>query len=150
MSAQSNREALRKLSSKFPPPPEVERIIKKNLRADKDISAAIVGTALVEAALEKLLIAKFKNRNANLIGQLFKNRGPLTDFHSKILIASAFGIITPNQAEELHSLKAIRNAFAHTKVEISFEHELVEIETKSLVMLQAIKRAQKSQSTNFL
>ena len=75
----SNREALRKLSSKVPPKPEIERIIN-GLRDEPDLAAAITGAAIAEAALERLLISKFKSRNGNLIGQLFKNRGPLMDF----------------------------------------------------------------------
>ncbi len=65
------------------------------------------------------------------------------DLHSKILIALAFGVITSNLAEELHSIRSIRNAFAHAKAPLSFDHELLAGEIKSLRMLNAIKRAEK-------
>ena len=74
-----------------------------------------------------------------MIGQIFLNRGPLSDFHSKILVANAFGIITNPAAEDMHSLKTIRNTFAHAKVPISFDHELVEREVNSLKMLSAMR-----------
>jgi DNA-binding MltR family transcriptional regulator len=138
----SNREALRKLSRKFPAPPEIERIMN-DLRGEKDISVAIVASAITEASLEKLITQKFKTKRPALVGQIFHNRGPLADFHSKILIANAFQIITSNMAEELHSIKTIRNTFAHTKVPISFDHELIAREISSLKMLTAIKNVEK-------
>ena len=101
--------------------------------------AAITGSAIAEASLERLLVSKFQNRDANLIGQLFKNRGPLMDLHSKILIAHAFGLITAPMAEEFHSVKAIRNAFAHSKMPLDFEHEIIGREVRSLRMGAAIR-----------
>jgi len=138
----SNREALRKLSRKFPAPPEIERIMN-DLRNEKDISVAIVASAIAEASLEKLITQKFKTKCSTLIGQIFKSSGPLADFHSKILIANAFQIITSPLAEELHSIKTIRNTFAHAKVPISFDHELIVREINSLKMLTAIKTVEK-------
>jgi hypothetical protein len=67
----------------------------------------------------------------------------LVDFHSKILIAEAFQIITSNMAEELHSIKTIRNTFAHAKVPISFDHELIAREINAIKMLRAIKNVEK-------
>ena len=42
-------------------------------------------------------------------------------------------------AEDLHSLRAIRNTFSHAKVPISFNHELNGREVASLKMLIAMK-----------
>ena len=134
----SNRAALRKLSRKFPTPPEIEKIMD-SLREGTDLSIAITATAILEASLERLLKKKFKIKNKRLTSQIFLNRGPLCEFHSKILVANAFGIITSTLAEELHSLRAIRNTFSHAKVPISFNHELIEREVASLKMLIAIK-----------
>lgn len=134
----SNRAALRKLSRKFPAPPEVEKIID-SLREGTDLSIAITATAILEASLERLLIKKFKIKNKRLTGQIFLNRGPLSEFHSKILIANAFGVITSSIAEQMHSLTAIRNTFAHAKVPISFNHELIGGEVASLKMLIAMR-----------
>jgi len=139
----SNREALRRLSRKYPTPPEIERLLE-GLRDSADMLAAITATAILEAALEKLISAKFKAKREALIGQIFLNRGPLSDFHSKILIANAFGIITSRMAEELHSLKAVRNVFAHAKVEISFDHELIKREVDSSGMLNAMRAVEKT------
>lgn len=133
-----NREALRKLSRKFPAPPEIDRIMA-DLRDQKDISVAIVAASIAEASLERLIATRFKCRDKDLLGRIFLNQGPLADFHAKILAAQAFGIITENMAEELHSIKVIRNTFAHAKILIDFDQELVAREIASLKMLTAIK-----------
>jgi len=114
-----------------------------DLRGEKDISVAIVASAIAEASLQKLITQKFRTKSSALIGQVFKSGGPLADFHSKILIANAFQIITSTLAEELHSIKTIRNTFAHAKVPISFDHELIAREINSLKMLNAIKKVEK-------
>ncbi|MER8422449.1 hypothetical protein [Mesorhizobium sp. M1403] len=142
----SNREALRKLSRKVPSKPEIDAIMN-GLSSEPDLATAITGAALAEAALENLLIGKFKHSSPNLIGQLFLNRGPLMDFHSKILVAQAFGVITSSMAEEFHSIKAIRNAFAHSKVPLGFDHEIIGREVTSMAMGAAIRKKTDSAHT---
>ncbi len=132
----SNREALRRITRKFPAPPELEKILA-DLRSHADISVAIIGAALVDAALERLITTRFISKEANLIGRIFLNRGPLSDFDSKILVAEAFGIITSRIGHELHILKAVRNAFAHSKMPLSFEYDLIDKELKTSFLMAA-------------
>jgi DNA-binding MltR family transcriptional regulator len=133
----SAREALRRLSRRHPAPAELEKILN-DLMSAPDMSVAIVSAALVEAMLEKLLQSRFVSSDPNLIGRIFNNRGPMSDFDSKILIAHAFGFITDDIAADLHSLQAIRNAFAHAKVQISFDHDIIGREIASLKMRDEI------------
>jgi DNA-binding MltR family transcriptional regulator len=143
----SNRDALRKLSRKLPASPEIEKIME-SLKDDTDLSIAIIASAIVEASLEKLLIQKFECKDSSLIGQIFLNKGPLTDFHSKIIIANAFGILTSPLANELHSIKSIRNAFAHSTSALSFDNELIKTEIDSLKMLGSIRGVEVDTGTN--
>ena len=133
----AKRDALRKLSRKIPTPPEVEEIMT-NLRKDTDIAVAIVASALVEAALERLLAAKFVIKNDDLLNRLFQNEGPLSNFNGKILVAQAFGIITSPLAEEMHTIRAIRNAFAHAKVPITFDNDVVFHEVSGLKLITSM------------
>src|ERR1700737_1737902 len=105
-----------------------------SLRNKSDTETAIVAAAICESYLEELLKVKFKHRDPNMEGRIFLNRGPLSDFDSKILIALAFAVITSPLADEMHSIQAIRNAFAHTKVHIDFNNEFFDREKKSLRM----------------
>src|ERR1700693_5634122 len=144
----SNRAALRRLSRKLPAPPEVAEIME-NLRKKSDTESAIVAAAICESYLEELLKAKLKYRDPNIEGRIFLNRGPLSDFDSKILIARAFAIITSPLAEEMHSIQAIRNAFAHTKVHIDLNHELIDREIKNLRMPTSMLLAQTASEPSF-
>jgi len=135
----SSRDALRKLSRKKPSRPEIEKIID-SLAAEPDLSCAMLASALVESALEKLILTKFYSKRKEMISSIFMNRGPLMDFNSKILIAEAFGIITGPMAQEFHSIRVIRNAFAHTNIPLDFGNEIIEREVKSMAMGSAIRR----------
>jgi len=136
----SSRDALRRLSRKIPTPPEVDQILE-SLRGEKDMSVAIVASALMDAALERLLIKRFKSKNKELEGRLFQNNGPLSSLNGKILVAHAFGIITSPLAEEMHSIRAIRNTFAHGKLPVSFSSEEVAREVAVLRLARAPKVA---------
>lgn len=107
----SKRDALRALSKKFPTPQEVKSILD-DLRNEPDRVVAIVAAALSEFFLERAIISHLKSKEPSLVGELFNNRGPMAEFHSKILIAQAFGVISANHAKEYHRIKVIRNVFA--------------------------------------
>jgi hypothetical protein len=43
------------------------------------------------------------------------------DFYSKIIVASAFGVISERAAGELSIIRNVRNVFAHATANLSFE-----------------------------
>lgn len=134
----SNRDALRKLTKKFPPPQEVKSIMDA-LRDESDLSAAIIASALLESALEKFLIGRMREKEPRLLGQLFENRGPLSDFNGKILCAVAFGVLSVPAGEHFQAIRHIRNAFAHSRVPISFETPQVRKEIDGFGAIRAMK-----------
>ena len=134
----SNRDALRKLSKQFPPPKEVKNIMD-TLQKENDRSAAIVSASLLETTLEKNLIAAMREKDARLLGQMFENRGPLSDFNGKILVAVAFGVISPAMGDHFQSIRHIRNAFAHARVPITFETSQVRREIDSFGAIKAMR-----------
>jgi hypothetical protein len=76
-----------------PTPPEIEKTMKI-LEGKNDIHVAIIAVSIIESTLEKLLISRLSNRDKPFVDSLFQNRGPMSDFNSKILIAEAFGLLT--------------------------------------------------------
>ncbi len=135
----SSRDALRKLTRKFPTELEIEHIIK-GLAQESDLSAVIIGTALVEGLLEALLIHKFHVQSSILNGQLFTNRGPLSDFNGKILISLAIGVIDEVFADELHSLRTIRNAFSHSKIPLTFDNAVIKKELSKIKLTNVLRK----------
>lgn len=137
----SNRDALRKLSKKFPPPPELKETLDA-LYEGSDLNAAIVGTALIEAGLERLLVGCLASNDKTLPGKLFENRGPLSDFNSKILTGQAFGMISEGMAQELHTIRHIRNVFAHSRVPVTFDTPQVAKEVRESGMMKAMAKVE--------
>lgn len=116
----ATKDPLKKLMRRFPAPAELESLLD-NLADGDDRTIAITGASILEAILERFLKRKLVVCDDTLAGQLFYNRGPLSDFHGKIVIAQAAGYITPALASELLLVKSVRNAFAHSVIGISFE-----------------------------
>lgn len=56
----------------------------------------------------------------------------------KIVIAVAFGVISPQMGEHFQSIRHIRNAFAHARLPISFDTPQVAKEISELGTVKAI------------
>lgn len=136
----AKRDPLKQLIRKFPAPKELEGIMK-SLSQETDRSAAIIAAGVIEGLLEKIIIHKLTNKDSNLVGQLFNNRGPMSDFHSKILIASAFGIISKNAEQDLTKIKTIRNVFAHAIHAISFDIPEIDNEIRGFICIGAMYKS---------
>ncbi|WP_375764543.1 hypothetical protein ACE10X_21270 [Bradyrhizobium sp. Pha-3] len=132
------RDALRELSRRLPAPREVEKIFD-GLQNKDDLHTGIVAVSIVEATLEKLIVTRLKRTDKEFLNRLFQNMGPLSDFNSKILTGEAFGILTRPLADELHVMRAIRNAFAHAKMLISFSDEPISQEVSRLKLTRSIQ-----------
>ena len=142
----SNRAALRKLARQRPEASEATKILK-GLRHSSDLSAVIVGASLVESCLEHIIVQSISNEDPKLIGRLFDNYGPLSTFESKILIAQAYRVISKPQAEEIQTIRVIRNTFAHARHAVSFDDPPVKNEINTFKMLVAMRSVQKDYDT---
>lgn len=109
------------------------------LHKESDHTAAIVAASLVESVLERLLITSFTNKSKQLVPLLFDNRGPLSDFNSKILIADAYKVKGAS-CSELHRVRHIRNCFAHARELVTFETEEIAGEVDDFAAAQAVRK----------
>jgi hypothetical protein len=116
----AKKDALRALGRRLPTPPEFREILD-SLHEQTDLAIAVIGAATLESILEKLIAKSLPSLTPVLEGSIFKNRGPLSDFESKVLIAVALSIIPQGFAEKINCIRKIRNTFAHATVPISFE-----------------------------
>jgi len=133
----ASKDPLKKLMRQFPAPAELEQMLATLGQGD-DRTIAIVGASVLEAILERFIQRRLAFCDSTLAGQLFYNRGPLSDFHGKIIVAQACGYITSPMAKELLLIKSIRNAFAHAVVGISFETPEVRKKLDESLMLNAM------------
>jgi DNA-binding MltR family transcriptional regulator len=93
------------------------------LRRQGHGSIVMQATAILEYDLERCLVRKFRPLNSELKKRLFDAYGPLSTFAAKIDLAFALDIMAEAAHKELHKMRKIRNAFAHSKKGLSLETE---------------------------
>jgi hypothetical protein len=109
-------------------PPEYDDIIALSEALSKEqqpITTAILGAVLVELHQERLLRFKLKHGDDETWKMLTADNGPLGSFHSKIAMGYALGIYDKDMRGDLNIVRNIRNAFAHSKKLIQFDHPAV-------------------------
>lgn len=119
----------KKVNAMLPMPSSVRRHwrILRELEQQTDRGVAIIGAAYIEERLEETLLALFTDRietvkyeNQKVSKRLFKGTGPLTSLSAKIDTAFALGMLGDHSFQDLHLIRDIRNAFAHTSDPLTF------------------------------
>jgi hypothetical protein len=90
-----------------------------------DRGAAIVFTSLLERSLEGALVSHFTISEVEATKLFAYPAGPLANFSAKIAMGLALGIYDGRMERDLKLIKHIRNAFAHARIELSFENDAV-------------------------
>lgn len=90
---------------------------------------AIVGAALLDHLLEQVLRHHMITKPEET---LFGAYGPLSSFSAKIDIAKSLGILTAGEASDLHRVRKIRNAFAHSLEDLSFRDTSIRSHVRQL------------------
>jgi len=85
--------------------------------------AVIMAGALLENALEHLLVSKFQPLDGDRHKALFsiESGSPLSTFGAKTNTAFAMGLISENMRKDLSTLISLRNLFAHSLADIDFD-----------------------------
>ena len=86
--------------------------IIQEIEAQTDRAAALIAAAYLEERLRAALDAR-TCRYANVENEFYRSSGPLGSFSARIDLALLLGIIEPQVHKFLHTIKDIRNAFAH-------------------------------------
>ncbi|MFN9871052.1 MAG: hypothetical protein ACK55E_06390 [Cyanobacteriota bacterium] len=95
---------------------EEARCVAMGMLRERGRGAVLVGVARMDAALESLLCSAL----APPLGSetLFHTDRPLGSFGAKIALAARLGLIDAGVEQSLHSLRRVRNAFAHSTAEV--------------------------------
>ena len=91
---------------------EEARSVALGMLRERGRGAVLVGVARVDAALEALLKAALAPPRGS--ETLFHTDRPLGSFGAKIALAARLGLIDAAVEQSLHSLRRVRNAFAHS------------------------------------
>jgi hypothetical protein len=120
------------MASKWPETKEeIEQIFNEAL-SQNDRTAAIILGSVVELNLQEAIQGRWPPISNTLRETIFDGYGPLADFSSKIDVGFAMGIFGPQTRTDLHSIRWIRNRFAHSMGSITFETDKIAERTKQI------------------
>lgn len=94
-------------------------------QAESDRGAALVGAALLDARLERLLLSHMLPGKL-AIELVTGGNEPLGTFSARINASHVLGLITAAERQDLNIIRAIRNEFAHREHEITFTDQKIE------------------------
>jgi hypothetical protein len=97
---------------------EAARSIALQMLEERGRGAVLVGVARVDAALERLLQAVMAP-DTERDDRLFRPDSPLGSLGVKVALARRLGLIDEPVEQALHSLRRVRNAFAHSTASAS-------------------------------
>jgi len=95
---------------------EEARSVALGMLRERGRGAILVGVARVDSALEALLKAALAPPSGS--ETLFHTDRPLGSFGAKIALAARLGLIDAAVEQSLHSLRRVRNAFAHSTAQV--------------------------------
>lgn len=101
---------------KLPRTPEEVALRRQNyidaIGREADRGCVLVAASVLDEGLEQLLRAEMPD-DAKLLGDLFRNSGPLATFWARSRVAFALGYISKDTFEDLEIIREVRNRFAH-------------------------------------
>jgi hypothetical protein len=101
-----------------------QRIVANEIERQSDRSAAVIAGAFLEYRLEEAIKAALE-RNIDIENRMFKGPGPLASFSAKIDIGFLLGLYNDGVRRKLHTIKEVRNRFAHSMQPITFRSQAV-------------------------
>jgi hypothetical protein len=131
MTRSRGRPTIREISYVKPTSEEKSQLPDAAVKGEP-IVTAILGAAMIELELETLLRQRFSRITDSTWATMVRENGPFSTFDQKITAAFAFRIFDEVTKENLKIVKNIRNAFAHAKKLIDFDHELVAAELEKI------------------
>lgn len=124
MSTKSVFKRLRALSSLRLDVGDLRGLLSRDGHA-QDALTVIRGCGLVEDGLQLCLENKLIDMSSDRSSRVFGDRGPLGSFSDRILMARVLDLITEDEHDRLTALRHLRNAFAHSRNDLTFEEPTV-------------------------
>ena len=114
-------------------PSEKDRVrFREAMNSPSDLDSAIIQAIEVEYVLESFIISRLYRQDKATIDILCQDNGALGTFFAKIGIGYAMGLFNTETMEYLNTIRRIRNAFAHSRKEISFSTPLIRLELATI------------------
>ena len=111
--------------------------ILAELRKQEDRGAAVIGAAMLEDCLTAAIRARFEP-NLKIENAFFKGMGPLATFSAKIDLSLLMGLTNDQFHNWLHTIRHVRNQFAHDKRPTTFNSQRIKARCANLLSLERI------------
>lgn len=122
-----------------PTEPEEVRRFADEIRTQSDRGSALVAAAFIENVLEAALKSKLTRHSSALFEKIFEQQGgALRTFSAKIDLAYAIDLIDAQSYKDLGEIKHIRNEFAHSFEQLSFDRSPIRNRVERLHWHQAV------------
>jgi hypothetical protein len=147
----SPRFKAKKKASAAPVPRTLRDLIRKDpsleqwneawdeIRSGTPRAAAVLAAAFVQSAIIFALRQRFLEQPPFDIDRLLEPPGPLSSFYGCIEIGLAIGAYGPIIYNDLHTIRRIRNGFAHAMIPLTFDTPEVILELDQFRYLNLIK-----------
>lgn len=106
-------------------------LLRNEFKGASDRAIAIVAGAFLDEVLTDLL-REFLVPDAASDKKIFEGTGFLSTFSSKIEIAFRLGLVSNKEYKTLHTIRSIRNEFAHKLSELSFSTQSIKARCKNI------------------
>lgn len=111
---------------------DTQDILRAEFAGSSERAAAIVGAAYLDELLTNLLNVFMVPDTAKKDKEIFSGNGPLSTFSSKINMSWKLGLISDRERTIFHSVRSIRNDFAHKLTGISFADDAIKQKVSSI------------------
>jgi DNA-binding MltR family transcriptional regulator len=99
------------------------------LRGESDAALVVLGTSYIDTKITEAWKRNLRGKSNAALDALFENTGPLSTMSAKIRLAHGLDWITDNLAIDLHTVRKIRNEFAHDP----YKHRLEDPGSQKLI-----------------
>lgn len=97
---------------------------RTSISQETDRGAVLMSAAFLDDRLKQLIEARLVE-DKKICSQAFDFNGPLGTFSSRINFSYLIGILPKNARADLHTIRAVRNQFAHYAAPLRYEDEKV-------------------------
>jgi DNA-binding MltR family transcriptional regulator len=108
--------------------PELELMLTltKEFQGETDRAAAVLSSAYLDHLLGQLIAASMAVEYDKVDKLLYQDgHGPLGTFSARIDTAYCLGLISKDERSDLHSIRNIRNDFAHKLTGLTFDYQTI-------------------------
>jgi DNA-binding MltR family transcriptional regulator len=96
------------------------KTVLEELTAATDRGTMIVGGSMLDEILALYIQSRLVD-NPKVINDLIRESGPIGTFSARINLAYGMGLLTEDQFADLHTIREMRNAAAHSSIPIGFD-----------------------------